>query len=132
MWVQGVGGTTVNGSTAPVLVGPLADLSASLGDGNDQFVLVDVSVGTLTVETGNGNDLLALSDVAGGPASVSNSAGADEIRILDSNIAGLTTDSDGLISVEGTVVNGNLVVSASGIGNTVLVQNSVIAGGDIC
>ncbi|MEO1982748.1 MAG: Calx-beta domain-containing protein, partial [Fuerstiella sp.] len=133
-YAQGIGQTTVNGQSTPVLLfnsqqQSTGTITAALNEGNDQLTIVDlVTARNLTVQTGAGDDLLASLNSTLGSVNISSSGGVDEVRLHQSQFASLNVSGTGLTNLEDTTVNGDLTVNASGSGNLVFIQQSMIVG----
>ena len=142
--IQGSGGTTINGSTAPVFAFPHStgfpgNLVISLRGGHDQIVVFDALLdASLHVDVGTGNDIFMLADShVGGDVSVTSPRGDGQVRLLDSTIAGtlsVFTSGDGhnLTSLQDVAIGRNLSVTNSGGVDTVFLQGaSVTSNTDI-
>ena len=124
----GVGNTTINQSTAAVRLPQNPNLTASLHGGDDQFVVIDTNAAGLNLQSGVGIDSVVLGNVGLGNATISDSHGAGEVRVENSLLGSLNVNSDGLTSVQDSIINGNLAVSVNGTGNTIFVQRSTVSG----
>ena len=136
--IQGSGGTTINGSTAPIFAFPHTtgfpgNLVISLRGGQDQIVLFNVSLDAeLHVEVGSGNDTFMLADSnVGGDLSVTSPRGDGQVRLQNSTIAGslsIFTSGDGhnLTSLQDVAIGRNLSVTNWSGANTVFLQGATV------
>jgi hypothetical protein len=137
--IQGSGGTTINGSNAPIELlsltsGLPGDVIISMRGGRDQIVLFDVSLNaSLHVDVGTGNDTLMLADSSiAGDLSLTSARGDVQIRLHDGAIARSLSvfnsgDGDSLTSLQDVTVGRNVSVISSGGADTVVFQGAMIA-----
>ncbi|MEZ6123003.1 MAG: Calx-beta domain-containing protein [Planctomycetaceae bacterium] len=129
-WVTGVGNTTVNGQSAPVSATGITGAVISLGDGNDQLVVIDTTLTStgdaLRIDSGTGQDRVSVNHLTTpGSVSIVNAGATDLIRIQDSAVRNLTL-SGGRVSVENSHINGTLSETSATATTTVIVGTEIV------
>ena len=134
--VNGVRGTTINGSNAPFVVTAGTTLAGSLvirgENGNDTIVVRDVTVnGSITIDGGSGKDRIGLQDVtAVGDVNVTAGNGTDETLLQNVQALNVVVDDQ---NGKSTVVLDNVtatnVTVSTGNGSDRVFLNDVAATG---
>ena len=137
--VQGLGATTVNGSTAPFIAfrgtGAIpGHLQSRSGNGDDQLSILNVMMGgDLSVSSGGGIDTVMASGLnVGGSVAIQGNAHDNVVSLSDSMIAGHMTIVSGggadEVEIDSVSVAGNLSVNTGNGHDLVSLARSTIQG----